>query len=167
MIYFLTYETLPGYVKIGYSKNEESLKRRLNAYVTYNPSPLKILKIENGDEAKEQQLHDRFSRYRAQNEWFYYTEELKEYVEKGEVVETDPDNIKKHLHQRKEGHMIYFLRKIPKELRRFANGKTYWKSKLGYDYELALVRLREETKLTDDWIDKHTNLLRRTLLRVA
>lgn len=76
-VYFITYESLPGYVKIGFTTN---LAERLKTFQTYNPTPVKVLKTEEGTRATEKDFHKRFEKYKANSEWFHLTDEVLEYI---------------------------------------------------------------------------------------
>ena len=161
MIYFLTYESLPGYVKIGYSENEESLDNRINQYATYNPTPVVVLKTMEGTLADETALHNVFSAYRAQNEWFFLTDAIKTYINSGSISSDVASGKIKHFYQKRPGNMIYFHRRIPPELQRFSKGDTRWFIPVSRDHAIALEGIRRHTEQTDRWIEKHRELLRK------
>ena len=172
MIYFITYESLPGYVKIGYSTDKNTLEKRLATYTTYNPEPLKVLRIEEGDYEREQALHKWWENYRApKGEWFYFASPIQDYVN-GKVFEANEEStraIPKYLHQKREGNAYTFIRNIPRRLQKFSksassicslgSSNTTWWERLNYDYDLALQKHQKLVRDTDIWIKKHNNLI--------
>ena len=171
MIYFITYESLPGYVKIGFSKDMDALEGRLSHYVTYNPTPLKILKVEEGDYWREQALHAKWNDYRAPNgEWFYFAKPIQDYLN-GEITKDDVNVVptEKHLRRRTIGSCYTFDRRIPERLRKFSQSASKicplskneksWSMRLDYDYDKSLMMLEKLVKQTTEWIRKHEILL--------
>lgn len=72
-IYLIGKEMNPEYFKIGFSKSPKS---RLLALQTASPFKLKIYGKIIGDENKEKELHEKFSYYKKNNEWFIPTIEM-------------------------------------------------------------------------------------------
>lgn len=62
--------------KIGYSANPEA---RLQQLQTGNPCKLELLSIKEGGIQDEKTIHNKFSFYRLQGEWFYLSEEIKQF----------------------------------------------------------------------------------------
>ena len=79
MIYYVLAENT-NRVKIGYTRDLESMKIRLSALQTGCPNELKILSIENGGMQKEAMLHSLFSSLRTRGEWFRFESIIKEHV---------------------------------------------------------------------------------------
>lgn len=174
MIYYLTYESLPAYVKIGYSRDKETLDKRIQTYGTYNPEPVQLLKTTEGDYEQEQRLHRIFANYRAPcGEWFYFTPQIREHIEgcKELNVKDDKDTKTKvlYLQRRKEGHTYKFVRKIPENLRPFRTSASkvaritkcgcFWDEFLSKDFDNAITLLSPLAEATDQWISKHRKLL--------
>ncbi len=65
-------------VKIGYSDDPE---KRIKQLSTGSPVSLKIYAKVPGNQAMEKEIHQRFSHLRVENEWFHFTNEIKEYIE--------------------------------------------------------------------------------------
>ena len=158
MIYFVTYENLPAYVKIGYSIDIDT---RLDAYITYNPSPLVVYRVMEGDEGVERQMHQRFKHLRTNGEWFYNTAELQQFITDGTTINEEDKPLPLHMHQKKPHHQYSFLRNIPTELRKFAKDKKCWYVPLGHDYKLALQLHAKEQERTERWLVKHRELMRK------
>lgn len=82
MIYFLRDEAYNA-VKIGYSSNYETFKKRLRSLNCGRPVDLSILLIqEGGNLHSEKQLHEVFRPLLIQREWFKYQGKLKEFIER-------------------------------------------------------------------------------------
>lgn len=64
-------------VKIGFSKDVESRIKDLQAS---SPLELSLLLTIKGTTKTENELHDRFDKYRIRGEWFRYEGELEEFV---------------------------------------------------------------------------------------
>jgi hypothetical protein len=67
------------YVKIGVT-NGYSIQNRLSELQTGNPIKLELLGIMIGGLKIEKSLHKRFSDFKKQGEWFYYSEEIKDFI---------------------------------------------------------------------------------------
>ncbi|MCM3273986.1 GIY-YIG nuclease family protein [Paenibacillus elgii] len=65
------------YVKIGYSNKPN---QRIKDLQCGSPSEYKIEAIVFGDRKDEYSLHSRFKKYLFRNEWFFLTNELREYI---------------------------------------------------------------------------------------
>ena len=75
MIYFITdYE----YIKIGTTVD---LLNRFNSLQSNNPKQLYVLATTEGSYKEEKELHNKFKNYRYNREWFYYSKEIKDFVE--------------------------------------------------------------------------------------
>ena len=76
------------YVKIGHTKNEEpslGVNSRLSNIKVGLPFPdeeIEILFVENGGHKREFELHELFAkdRVRKTGEWFYFSEDIKKYI---------------------------------------------------------------------------------------
>ena len=152
MIYFITYENMPAYVKIGYAKDFEQRKK---SYVTYNPTPVVVYKVMEGSMDEERALHDKFRAFRANNEWFYYAQAIQDYVAGEDVlVEEEAGCLPRYLHQKREGNTYTFIRTIPLELRKALGiEEKLWTVPLSKDLDRALEMLKKEVKRTDLWIE--------------
>lgn len=76
MVYFVQATTL-RYIKIGYTRNFESLKTRLTMLQTGCPDKLNLIGIINNvDAAFEYSLHSMFKDSNIRGEWFEPTESL-------------------------------------------------------------------------------------------
>lgn len=60
--------------KIGYSENP---RKRLKSLKTSSPYPLILAGIKDGSIADEKLLHDKFSQYFIQGEWFVFSDAIK------------------------------------------------------------------------------------------
>ncbi len=67
MIYFIQ-QGKTGAIKIGYTKN--SITKRIVALQSASPHKLNLLCILEGTEKQERALHNLFSPYKLQGEWF-------------------------------------------------------------------------------------------------
>lgn len=76
MIYFILNRE-NSHIKIGYSNNP---MKRLKALQTGNSFELEILTIIDGDISMEKMLHKKFNNFKIKNEWFTYSEEIKEFI---------------------------------------------------------------------------------------
>lgn len=79
MIYFI-HAAEANRVKIGYTKNQESLKLRMAALQTGSPFPLYLIGAMNGDRRMERGLHDFFDKDRVSGEWFDLSPGLAGYI---------------------------------------------------------------------------------------
>lgn len=66
-VYFAWCTAVPGYIKIGWSKNP---RKRLRHLQTGLPGPVFVLRFDPGPKALERALHDGWSHRRAHGEWF-------------------------------------------------------------------------------------------------
>jgi len=78
-IYFLLAEKLDA-VKIGFTRN--TVEKRLKYGNTWSPYDFDVLKIIEGTMLDEVALHKRFHKDKIQREWFQYSDELKEFIDK-------------------------------------------------------------------------------------
>lgn len=60
-----------GYIKVGYSRNHDTIARRIKSLQTGSALPLKLLHVEEGKRTDETILHKRLAEYRCAREWFY------------------------------------------------------------------------------------------------
>ena len=67
-----------GPIKVGYSTSPEE---RLRALQTASPYSLRLLKVVEGGEALEKQIHTRFAENQLQGEWFQPTDTFVAYLE--------------------------------------------------------------------------------------
>lgn len=75
-IYFVSY--LKGPIKIGKTRD---LKKRIASLQTAHPYPLEVLGfLQTGDETLEGVLHQKFSRYKLNGEWFDRSDEILHYI---------------------------------------------------------------------------------------
>ena len=75
MIYFVR-EIVSGRVKIGYTKDEGSLKSRLSTLQTGNPDEIELYGTIPGTMKVEKFLHRQFGRFRVRSnsEWFVWSD---------------------------------------------------------------------------------------------
>jgi hypothetical protein len=73
-VYFIQCE---AFVKIGYSY---APWMRIDALRTANPFPCVLLGTIPGGSTREFQLHNEFSQYRHQGEWFHFTPEVRDAI---------------------------------------------------------------------------------------
>ena len=66
MIYFIQ-EGINGSIKIGFSNNPH---KRLSTLQTSSSKSLYLIAVLEGDNTKEQELHNKFIEYRDRGEWF-------------------------------------------------------------------------------------------------
>lgn len=78
MVYFIR---TGKFVKIGYTANAESGKRRLEQIQSANPLPVNMVMLLDGSHERESDLHARFIHLHKQGEWFHYEDELREFIE--------------------------------------------------------------------------------------
>ena len=76
MIYFITQDN--QFVKIGYTKNNP--ERRIISLQIGNPRPLQIEKVINGGKSAEDALHIRFADYHIRGEWYWLSDEIRQYI---------------------------------------------------------------------------------------
>ncbi|ESQ10959.1 MAG: GIY-YIG nuclease family protein [Thiohalocapsa sp. PB-PSB1] len=69
-------------VKIGYSDNPE---KRLKQLSTGSPVSLSIYARVPGNQVMEKEIYQRFLHLRVENEWFHFTNEIKEYIEANSI----------------------------------------------------------------------------------
>jgi hypothetical protein len=75
-VYFLLAEKTKV-IKIGISDN---VKARAEAIQSMSPDRLILIGTEPGDEKRESELHEKFSRFRSHGEWFHASDELISYI---------------------------------------------------------------------------------------
>lgn len=64
-------------IKIGISTN---LYQRFNNLVSSNAYELNMIYFHRGNNSCEKELHLKFFDYHINSEWFYYSDEIKEYI---------------------------------------------------------------------------------------
>lgn len=82
-LYFIYGKCGKGYIKIGVAKN---VNKRMKQLQTNFPGKLKIIYKKENYGQKEAEIHKKFKHLHTYGEWFYFTEEIKEYIKglKGE-----------------------------------------------------------------------------------
>jgi hypothetical protein len=84
-IYYIQWESDPGFVKIGYSSNPVE---RVPGFLTGSPERLRLLRLEQVSFPKEElKKHSEFNLYHYKREWFRYEGALKDYIES---LDTNP-----------------------------------------------------------------------------
>lgn len=76
-------------IKIGYT-GDNSKDRRLNTYLSHNPTYRLLYTIPDGTEELEKLLHSRFTKLRYLdygNEWYYWDSEIIDFFEVNKTVE--------------------------------------------------------------------------------
>jgi len=84
-VYFIQNGNSPQ-IKIGWSLTPAD---RIRSLQTGNPNRLKLFAVQPAsDQGVEHFLHDKFKKYciDSRGEWYYFTEELRDYVENGKNV---------------------------------------------------------------------------------
>ena len=72
------------FIKIGFTTD---LKKRIASLNTASPRALRVRLVLDGSLELEQELHTKFSRYRANGEWFHFSEEIRQYIEDNSLDE--------------------------------------------------------------------------------
>ena len=134
MIYFITYENLPQFVKIGYSND---LPKRIKQYSTYNPSPVVVLKTEDGGRDEEKLFHKRFSQYRTNGEWFFLTDEIKDYIYADNLTRKAKFVLPGRIIEVKGRSGYYVSVNVPRHLRK-ATGRSTLTKKAGNTIKEAM-----------------------------
>ena len=75
MIYFIR-SGKEGPVKIGYTRDEQSILRRLAAIQVGNPEPITLLCFMDGEKTDEKKLHHKLKSHRVGGEWFAPSREV-------------------------------------------------------------------------------------------
>jgi len=90
MIYFLK-STDEDYVKIGYTKNEKSLKERIIAHKVGNPHELQMMALYEGDMELEKELHTEWDFKHVRGEWFIWEDDMLNLtIGEGNLLELEP-----------------------------------------------------------------------------
>ena len=87
-VYFIlaSHEDIPfSFVKIGMSRNKESLKSRLSSISTNCPMACILLCViphstEEDMIFQEKYIHGLFLEHRAKGEWYYFTNEVRDFI---------------------------------------------------------------------------------------
>ena len=74
MIYFL--ENGHKEVKIGYTKNKNTLITRVGNLQIGSATPLKLIALYKGDKVDEKRLHSEYVRQHIGGEWFRYSSDM-------------------------------------------------------------------------------------------
>jgi hypothetical protein len=101
MIYFIGSSSVKDKpIKIGYSRDMDTLKNRIPSIQTSCPYELQVLCFEEGDINKEKEYHKLFKEYNSYGEWFNPSDEILNKIEeirKNNPVEfnnyIEPDNV--------------------------------------------------------------------------
>jgi hypothetical protein len=144
MIYFIK---AGKFIKIGYTKNKDTFKVRLQSYHTSNPYIIETLKLMEGDVNLEKDILEYFNKYHEKGEWFNYNEEIINYINNPFTLPISKffkptnksskiikDNLNNIIKEYCEGNSLKVLsekynvnrarlsKHIPKELKRKKNG---------------------------------------------
>lgn len=144
MIYFIKAE---DYIKIGYSKNQESLKHRLRSYNTSCPFDIEIINIIDGGVDLEKNILNHFIQFHKKGEWFIYNESIVDFAKNPYKLKQSTiskptnnshkiitDNLTEIIQEYKQGYSLKILAEkynvnrkrltqyIPEELKRKKNG---------------------------------------------
>lgn len=76
MIYFISHTE---YIKIGYTSD---IARRLTELQTSCPIKMSVLALIEGEMSDEIALHDKFSHLSSHGEWFHYSAEIDDFINK-------------------------------------------------------------------------------------
>lgn len=134
MVYFITYENLPQFVKIGYT---DDMAQRVRQYSTYNPSPVVVLKTEDGGREEEKLFHKRFSQYRTNGEWFFLTNEIKDYIYADKLTRKAMSILPGKITELKGKSGYYVQVSVPNHLRK-KTGRSALVKKAGNTIEEAM-----------------------------
>ena len=88
MIYFVKCNE---YLKIGFTDNFSS---RLKHARTFNPYNLEVVKVIEGTVKEERLLHEQFKKYHHQLEWFLFSDEIKQYIDKQKAIDYEEEDKK-------------------------------------------------------------------------
>jgi len=80
MIYFIQ-QGNAGPIKIGFSQNSETFKKRLTNMQIANPDNLNLLKTIEGSRSLEFRLHDSFQEFLVRGEWFKPSDKLLAFIQ--------------------------------------------------------------------------------------
>jgi hypothetical protein len=74
--------------KIGYTKNKDTLKKRIKQLQIGNPFPLKLEAVVEGSLQQEQQIHKKFKVYSLwhNKEWYRPTQEINNFVKQCHLI---------------------------------------------------------------------------------
>lgn len=76
-------------IKIGFSVKPNE---RYKALKTSSPVKLILLGFINGTQQEEKMLHEKFSKYRFNLEWFEYSDKIQKYVENNVLLKANSDH---------------------------------------------------------------------------
>lgn len=79
LIYFVQQDVTLA-VKIGYTDDLETLKRRVKSLRTSSPYRLRLVHLWEGDIYRERALHRHFAAYRLRGEWFRPCEAIADFI---------------------------------------------------------------------------------------
>ena len=80
-VYFILCDSIPEpIVKIGKSTN---IKQRVQSISTSTPFDVRLIAL--CEDIEEKELHNKFNHLRYKNEWFSFTEEIKEFIKPYEI----------------------------------------------------------------------------------
>lgn len=79
MIYIVKTESVPEFIKIGYSKSKPI--KRMKSLQTGCPHNIILLEVRKGSFIHEGILHGHMKEFRARGEWFLYTDESRSMLE--------------------------------------------------------------------------------------
>jgi hypothetical protein len=80
MIYLISIDGIE-FVKIGYTKDDQSMKVRLMSLQIGNPMALSVAHIEPGEQNLERRYHRLLRDVRKSGEWFYLGNKLSKFIE--------------------------------------------------------------------------------------
>ena len=129
MIYFIKSES--GHVKIGYSDSD--IEQRMSALQCASPFKLTIMKVIPGDYEQENLIHKKFEKYRVQGEWFTITDDILEFTEKPDIIESPPKlqvNTEEIIINKSSQPLQWNVGKIESELERLNWNKPYLAKKM-------------------------------------
>lgn len=77
-----------GLVKLGFS---EKPKARFSKIASDSPMPCVLLGVWPGDRGDESNIHQRFSQFRVNREWFSLTDEIGAFIQANAIEDADRD----------------------------------------------------------------------------
>ena len=77
MIYFIK---AGEFIKVGYTKDQNTFKTRLQTYTTANPYNIEIINLIEGGIDLEKDILNYFLEHHCKGEWFYYNENIINYA---------------------------------------------------------------------------------------
>ena len=157
-------------LKIGYTDDDKK-EKRYSGYKLHNPTCEILCEILNATEEHEHKLHYKFKNYRYEdygNEWFYYNEEIVNYIKTVALEELDKlpnspnKDMKNSLKGKKEAKkIISYLFDTVEEVDNYLLALT---DKLGdtISYTTALDYISQDSTIDQDKLKNYYEIKRRS-----